>query len=405
MKNFIFISLLFAMLLMAGCAGIGGQQQTKTTEKATDQKTTGNKMMENKSKEQKISKETVKFGAVVPLTGSLANLGAGIRDAMLLAVEDVNKAGGINGKMLELQVEDTGCDPGKAVPAVDKLVSVDKVIAIAGPTCSGESLATAQMLSDNLVPAVSESATSPDLTLKGGDYWFRVVPSDLAQGKVAAAYAREKLGAKRAAMLYLNNDWGVGLKEAFKNNFKEMGGAIAIEESMEKDTTDVRTQVTKIRALNVDTVYLACYPAECAVALKQMHDLGMKVNVIGADGGDDPTTLAQLGDAAEGFTVTIASATAASEDFKAEYNDKYGKEAGAYAAQAYDAVRVLAEAAKKGSGEDMKNALYGIDYAGASGPIKFDENGDLAASAVYDLKKWTGGQFQVLEQMTVDLSG
>lgn len=393
MKNLVFVTLLVAVLLVAGCTQgtnetTSGGDQTMKKDVKEDTSTDTSGTMPNA--------KTVKFGAILPLTGTLANLGEGMRDAMLLAVEDVNKEGKLN---LELVVEDTACDPGNAVPAVNKLVSVDHVSAIAGPTCSGESFSTSAIVNDNKVPTVSPSATNAKLSTDAGDYWFRVSPSDAFQGRLMADYAKQELGAKRAAVLYLNNDWGLGLKDEFVAEFKKSGGQIAITETIEPDTTDVRTQLTKIRALNSDLIYMPCFPKECAVALKQMSDMGIKTQVLGADGADDPATLATLGNAANGFTLTVPSG--AGEEFNAKFKAKYGTDAGAYAAQSYDAVMVLAKAAAEtdGSGEAMKGYLYTVDYDGVTGEVKFDSNGDVT-SAKYDLKKWEDGKFTLLKQLS-----
>lgn len=392
MKNAILVLFLFGILLFAGCAG----QQPPSSEQPVGEQPAAPQPEQPKAP---AAKETIKLGAILPLTGTLANIGEGMRDAMLLAVEEVNKAGGVNGKEIELFIEDTGCDPANAVPAVNKLISINRVIAIAGPTCSGESFATAPMINENKIVTVSPSATNARLTTEGGDYWFRISPSDALQGKLAAKYARETLGARRAAVLYLNNDWAVGLRDVFKAGFVERGGEIAAEESMEADTTDVRTQVTKIRSLNADIIYMPCFPKECAVALRQLSELGVRAKVLGADGADDPKTLAEIGAAAEGFIITVPSG--AGEAFNSRFRDRYGKDAGAYAAQSYDAVMLLADALKNAgeSGEAMKNYLYTVQYIGVTGTIAFDSNGD-PTSAKYDLKRWQNGAFVLLEQVT-----
>lgn len=392
MKNAMLALFLFGIIFIAGCAG----QQPPATGQPETQPVPSQQPVQSKAS---VAKETIKFGAVLPLTGTLANIGEGMRDSMLLAVEETNKAGGVNGKEIELSIEDTACDPANAVPAVNKLISVNKVIAIAGPTCSGESFATAPIINENKVVAVSPSATNARLAAEGGDYWFRVSPSDALQGKLAAKYARETMGARRAAILYLNNDWAVGLRDVFKAGFVERGGEIAAEESMESDTTDVRTQVTKIRSLNADVIYLLCFPKECAVALRQLSELGVKAKIMGADGADDPKTLAELGAAADGFILTVPSG--AGEAFNARFRERYSKEAGAYAAQAYDAVMLLIDTVKNAgeSGEAMKDYLYTVQYNGVTGTIVFDSNGDLT-TAKYDLKKWQNGAFTLLDQVT-----
>ncbi|MEK6981355.1 MAG: ABC transporter substrate-binding protein [Candidatus Micrarchaeota archaeon] len=397
MKKFLFALLLFSILLL-GCT------QKPSIIKANDSVIVPPTVQSNVSNLTNTSEppavvksETVKFGAILPLTGTLANIGDGMKNAMLLAVREINGQGGINGKIVELVIEDSACNPSNGVSAATKLVSIDKVLAVAGPTCSGESLASANVFTDNKVVALSPSATSSKLTTSS-DYLFRIVPSDSFQGSVAAKYSRNTLGAKRSAIFYINNDWGVGLRDSFKKTFVDMGGEISTEQSMMGDATDVKTELTRIRALNSDLIYLACYPKECSIALKQISDFGINITVLGADGADDPQTLSSLGNAAEGLTITIASSQNA-VDFSKNYKSLYAKEAGAYTAQSYDSINLLASAVKSGAidGPSIKSYLYGVNYKGVSGNIEFDSNGDLKGYK-YDLKKWTNGKFVLLEK-------
>lgn len=395
MKKILFALLLFSILLF-GCTQ--KPSVIKSNESVITSQPDQANLTNTKPDEPPVQGGTLRLGAILPLTGTLANIGDGMKNAMLLAVREINGRGGINGKTLELVIEDSACNPSNGVAAATKLVSIDKVLAVAGPTCSGESLASVNVFNDNKVVALSPSATSPKLT-SAGDYWFRIAPSDSFQGSVAAKYARNKMGAKRAGIFYLNNDWGVGLKDSFKQTFTQLGGEISTEQSMMGDTTDVRTELTRIRALNSDLIYLACYPKECSIALKQISDFGINISVLGADGSDDPQTLSSLGNAAEGLTITIASSDNSAE-FSKSYKSLYGKEAGAYTAQSYDAVRLLASALKSGAtdGDSIKKYLYGVSYNGTSGTIEFDSNGDLK-TARYDLKKWTNGKFVLIEKV------
>jgi branched-chain amino acid transport system substrate-binding protein len=346
--------------------------------------------------------KTVKIGVLLPLTGSLANVGAGMKDSVMMAAEDINKNGGINNKTLEIVIEDTSCDPAKAVPALNKMITQDKISALVGGTCSGESLAIASILTQNKLVAISPSATNPDITKKGGDYLYRVVPSDSFQAKVAEKYAREKLGSKKAAVLYQNDDWGVGLRDAFISEFKAGGGTIVGGEdnSFEKGTTDVRTEIAKIKSENPDLIYVLCFPAECSVILTQLSEAGYAGNILSADGADDPATLAKLGTVADGLKITVPSGP--NDSFNAKFKARYGKDAGVYAAQSYDALTLLAEGFKKGQdGASVRQYLEGVlSYVGQSGIITFDESGDIT-SARYDIKEFRDGKFSLVEKVSV----
>src|SRR4030095_492612 len=326
----------FSLLLVAGCAQQmnGGNNQTSTTEP-----------------------KTFKVGVILPLTGTLANVGAGMKDSVNLAAEDANKNGGVNGKQVELVFEDTACDPAKVVPALNKLITVDKINALVGPTCSGESLAAASILDQNKIPAVSPSASQADLTAKGGNYFFRVVPSDSLQEKLAVKYINEKLGSKKVAILFMNNDWGLGLKDSFKAAFQPGGGQVVAEESFDAGATDMRTQITKLLSSEPDLVYLPCYPSECAVALQQLSEAGYTGKIMGADGADDATTLKTIGTAADGLIITVASGP--NDSFNDKFKARYGRDGSVYTAQTYDSLMLLVNAAKGGiSGPAMKDSLY-----------------------------------------------
>ncbi len=344
--------------------------------------------------------EVVKIGVIMPLTGTLGTIGEGMRDAVILAADEVNSSGILGNKKIELVIEDTACEPAKATPVVEKMINLDKVVAVVGPTCSGESLATAPTFAVAKIPNISPSATAPKLTTDAGDYWFRDVPGDDFQGKVAADYVTNKWSAKTGAILYLQNDWGLGLQGSFDKSFKELGGTIVLTETFDLGVMDAKPQLMKIQELNPDVLFLPCFPKECAVILKQVSELGLKSKIISPDGANDPEIYKELGSAAQGFTTTIASN--ATGDFLVNYKAKYGKEAGAYAGQAYDALKILAEAiAKVGTdGEKIKDYLYTVDYDGAIGKVQFDEFGDIKG-AKYDIFVWKDTKFDLAEQVSL----
>jgi branched-chain amino acid transport system substrate-binding protein len=387
MRLLLLISL-FSLLLVAGCA-----QQGYLNNQTANQ--TGNKTTMADAK-------TIKVGVLLPLTGSLANIGAGMKDSLTMAAEDINKNGSMNGKTLELVFEDTSCDSAKAIPAINKMITQDHISALVGGTCSGESLAIAPILTQNKLPAISPSATNPDITTKGGDYLYRVAPSDSFQAKVAEKYAREKLGSKKVAVLYQNDDWGVGLKDAFIATFKANGGQVVGGEdnSFEKGTTDVRTQIAEIKSANPDLIYVPCFPAECSVILTQLSEAGYTGNILGADGADDAATLAKLGKVADGLKITVPSGP--SDSFNAKFKARFNKDGGAYTAQAYDSLVLLSEGLKKGSDtQSVKQYLDDLlSYVGQSGIITFDDNGDIT-SARYDIKEFRDGKFTLIEKVSV----
>ena len=174
-------------------------------------------------------KDTIKLGVTIPLTGDLASFGTGEKDAMEIAAQEINSAGGINGKKLELVIEDTKCDAKEGISAANKLINIEKVSVIVGEVCSGSVLAMAPITEQSKTILFATAASSPKIT-NAGDYVFRDYPSDAYQGKFAAEYSYNKLGKRKVGLLYMQIDYGIGVKDAFKNRFKELGGQVVSEE-------------------------------------------------------------------------------------------------------------------------------------------------------------------------------
>lgn len=339
-----------------------------------------------------------KIGLISPMTGSVANFGPDYQKAAQMAAAEVNAAGGVNGQNVQLVMEDTGCDPAKAVPALNKMISADHINALVGGLCSGETLAMAPIFNQNQIVAISPGATNPTLSTKGGAYFFRMSPSDSFQGKMMAGYVYNKLHAKKVAILYENNDWGVGIHDVFKTSFAADGGQIVGEDSFESGVTDMRTEITKLLSAKPDAVYLPCYPAECAVALRQLHEAGFTGNVVGADAADDEKTLQTVNDSAEGFIWSVPSG--GTDDFNAKFAAASGHQPVAYAAQAYDAVHLVALAASNSTdGPSMRDYLHALsNYTGATGAISFDAHGDRTLAS-YDIKTFHNGHMQLVEKV------
>ena len=322
----------------------------------------------------------VTFGWIGPLTGSLSTLGVPIMESVKLAVEEINANNVIPGKTLKIIYEDDACEPKDSTTAVQKLVNVDKVTAIVGPTCSGPMLADAPILEENKVLAVSFSATNPSIK-DAGDYIFRNVPSDNGQG-VAAAEIVQGLGATKVAIIHIQNDWGVALKNVFTAKAEELGMEIVAVEPYNPDETDFRTPVTKIKASNPDVIYMPAFTTDAVLLLKQLDQAGLEVPLVGADGSKDDAVIAGAGAAAEGLIVTLPGVPKSPEleTFAAAFQAKYSKEYSAYTSEAYDVTYILAKAcaATDCTSTAMKDYLYTMGpYKGASGTYEFDQDGEV----------------------------
>ena len=340
----------------------------------------------------------IRIGYMAPMSGDLGNVGLNARAAVELAVEEVNAAGGIDGRSLEVVYEDDKCSGPTAVSIANKLVSTDKVVAVAGPLCSPAVLSAAPVFEAARIPALSFCATAPKVS-DAGDYIFRNVPSDNFQAKFAAEYIYNKMGKKKAAVMAVNNDWGLGVSGAFKDAFAILGGEIVFSETYASDTRDLRSQLSKVKATDADVLYFAGFPDGSTIAIKQMQELGLSLPTFGADAWDDTKIWADVGPAGEGMMFT-AAATNATEEFKAGMLAKTGGDEIIYCSNyAYDGVKMLAQIMNEvGADPEMiKSRLYTIRHEGeVSQPItEFDVNGDPKAS-VYALKVVRDGKPEVM---------
>ena len=343
---------------------------------------------------------SIKIGFVGPLTGDLANMGANAQAATAIAVDEINAAGGVLGKKLEVVYEDDVCTGAGGANAVSKLLNTDKVSAVLGSVCSGATLGEAPITETAKVPQLAYCATSPLIT-KSGDYIFRDVPSDLFQAKYAADYLI-KTGKKNVAVLTIKNDWGDGLHQAFTDSFTKAGGTIVLSDSFDPDAKDFKTLLTEIKAKNPDAIYFASYPDTTITALKQAHELGMKTQFFGSDAWDDTRIWSELGSLGDGAMYTVVG-THSSDDFKAKMKAKLGTDDLVYCSNyAYDGVKILAAAmnrAHSSAGIAVKDALYKTNYTGGVGSteLSFDENGD-PTSAAYIIKLVKDGKAALMPQ-------
>ena len=338
--------------------------------------------------------EPVKLGFIAPLSGDTAGLGENIRLAGEIARDEINQAGGIKGRQLEVIFEDGQCDPKAATSAGTKLLQIDKVTAIVGGFCSSETLAVAPLANAAKIPLVSSSSTNPKIT-QAGDYVFRFVPSDSFQGKFAAEYLTGVLNKKKVGILYCLTDWCVGLKDVFKARLAELGGEVAAEEGYQQEARDLRSQITKIKAAKAEIVYFLGYTEGTIVGLKQMKELGVNLPIFGGDTWDDPKIITGVGEAAEGAMYSITANRALPQSFVDEMNKRSGgKESNTYSPRVYDIFKALAQIMDKVGvdSEKIKNELYQVkDYQGIADTYTLDANGDVSV-ANYIVKAFMGGK-------------
>ncbi|KKQ71913.1 MAG: hypothetical protein US92_C0002G0003 [Candidatus Peregrinibacteria bacterium GW2011_GWA2_38_36] len=329
-----------------------------------------------------------KIAVILPFTGDAGSYGEMTKQGIEIAAKEFGYAG-------EVIYEDSKCDPKDSVNAMTKLVSVDKVQAVIGDLCSSATRASYPIAEQYKVVLVSPASTNPDIS-KDGDYMFRTIPSDSLQGAFGAKLVYDK-GYRNLAVLYSNEDYGIGFNTVLKENFEKLGGKVVASEGVERTATDARTQITKIKAANPDAVYFIHNgPSVAAGILRQMSELGLKAFIVGSEGLRGDAILKGAGVSAEGLYVT--SVTSGTSDFMTQFKATYNNvEAGPFAAQGYDAFKAIALTIKDGAktGEEIKEALYKVEFDGGTGHVKFDANGDVPGT--YDVFVVKNGKFELVK--------
>lgn len=328
--------------------------------------------------------QTVKFGFVTAYTGPGAAYGQAMKDGVDLAVEEINN--NPNTKMkIDLKTYDTKLVKAEAINAVKKCIEQDKVLAIEGPMTSGEMFAAGPIAQQSKVVAFGTGTTAPGIT-DIGDYIFRnAIPGKMAI-PITVKKAQEKLGFKKVAILYSNNnDQMVGENKIYQELLKEMGLEIVATETFADKDTDFSAQLTKIQAANPDVIAVAGLYQEGALIVKKTREMGMTQPILANNGFNSPAYIQQAGEAANGTLVATPwnaeSKSEKAQAFRKAFVAKYGHEPDQFAAQAYDAMYLMHQAAEKsGTTTDRKkfrDTLAKIkDFEGATGKFQFDDHRD-----------------------------
>jgi branched-chain amino acid transport system substrate-binding protein len=323
--------------------------------------------------------DSVNIGAIFPLSGSVAFYGNESRDGGLLAVEEINKAGGLLGRQIVLLSEDDEGNAEKTVNAFTKLTTRDKVSIIFGSSTSGPTQAMSTLAQRNKVVLISPSATNIDVT-KAGDFIFRACFIDPFQGVVGADFAYGTLGSRRAAVIYdAGADYNTGLAESFKNQFRALGGQVVADEAYQSGDVDFNAQITRIRAANPDVVYLPNYYNDVSLQAKQLRDQGINCALVGGDGWDSLTDNA--GDEilngfwSSGFASDTTDPKGAA--FVRAYQNRFNRPASQFAALGYDTMMLIIDAVKAAGSFDstaVKNAMVKLNGSYVTGNIRFDSD-------------------------------
>lgn len=329
---------------------------------------------------------TIKIGMAAPLTGDCAQFGEMIKMGARLMVKELNEAGGINGKKIELVEEDDAANPQEAASVAQKLSADKDVLIVIGHFNSSCSLAGKPIYKEAGLVELSPGSTNPNVC-KETEWTFRNIYEDTFQGQSLAHYVQEKLNLKRVAVFFDNDDYGIGLKDAFVNEARKIGLEIVDQQAYERDTTDFRPQLTSFKKLNPDTLFISGLYTQGALIAAQSREMGMAVQLLGADGLLSSDYIKNAGQAAEGTILScpflFELGGEKTKNFVNSFTAEYKLNPDCWAALTYDAVGIAALAIKE-AGEDrtkIRDYLSKITspekgYAGITGLTYFDQNGD-----------------------------
>lgn len=336
------------------------------------------------------------IGASFELTGNVANYGKSTLSGLKLAVDQVNKAGGVNGKQLVVVESDNKSEPAESGNSVTKLITQDKVVAVIGPATSGCVFAATPVVTSNKVPLIAPCATAPAITVDNGqvkEFIFRACFIDPFQGRVMAEFADKTLGVKNVAILHdASSDYSKGLAEVFEKTLNEKGGKVVAKEAFLSKDIDFKAALTKIKAANPEAIYIPGYYEEVAKIIKQTREIGLNVPLIGCDGWDSPKLVEIAGPEALNNTYfssafSVQDQTESVQKFIADYKAMYQKDPDIFCMQGYNAGLVLADALKRaGDGADGTKLAAAIaatkDLPVASGKLTYDKDHNPIISAI-----------------------
>jgi branched-chain amino acid transport system substrate-binding protein len=350
------------------------------------------------------SKEPVTIGAIEILTGPNNKYGIAIKNGFDLALESVNKNGGVlGGRPLAIAYEDSAGNKDQAINAARQLIGRSKVPLILGPTLSNEMFAAGPVANERKIPIVGTSTTANGITAMG-PYVFRTSLPEADVVPVTLKTAQQKLGVKKVAVMYANDDaFSKSGYDVMKGALEKLGIQILTTETFGTKDTDFSAQMTKVKSVNPDAIVVSCLVEPAAGILLARKALGIpsSVRVIGGNGFNSPKISEIAGDAAEGTLVGspwfIGKADPASQKFVEAYKAKYNTEPDQFAAQAYDTLFIVASAinaAGAAEPEKIKDALGKVKYTGVMGPFAFTENRDPAETSGVVVIEMRDGKFR-----------
>lgn len=331
----------------------------------------------------KKEEDVIKIGVLTTLTGESAKYGKSALDGIQLAVDEINNKGGIENKKIKTIIEDDGSENTKAVSAFTKLANIDKVAVIIGPISSSAAMVCSPIANNLKVVLFSPSAATPLFT-SPQDFTFRNRVSSNYEIIELANVAYSRLGLRRIAILYVNNDYGLGNKNVFEVSFEKFGGKIVDTELFTEGSSNLRDQLLKIQRGKPNGIFLVGQGTEGGYALKQAKELGLKTQFLSTITIQRSDVLQIAGKAADGVIYALPTfdrnSSKKAKEFEEKYKNNYNTEPDIFSGNGYDAVYIVAKAIELGgyTAEGIKSALFKIkNFDGVTGNTTFDSNGDV----------------------------
>lgn len=329
-----------------------------------------------------VAADTIKIALAGPVTGPVAQYGDMQFIGAKMAIEQINKAGGVNGSQLEGVVFDDACDPKQAVAVANRIVN-QEIQFVVGHLCSSSTQPASDIYEDEGILMVTAASTSPEITTRGYELVFRTIGLDSLQGPTAGKYIAEQVKPKKVAVIHDKQQYGEGIATAVRDVLKEAGIAVPVFEGVTAGDKDFSALIAKLRQEGVDFVYYGGYHPELGLILRQSAEQGLKVGFMGPEGVGNSDISAIAGEASEGLLVTLPKAfdedprnAELVEAFKAKNEDPTGP----FVFPAYAAVQIIADGIKLAGDTDtakVAEALRANEFDTPTGVLSFDEKGDL----------------------------
>ena len=335
------------------------------------------------------------LGANYEMTGALAAVAKQTVNGINLAIKQTNEQGGVLGKQIKLIIADNKSEPSESANAITKLIKNDNVKLVFGSVASSNVLATVQIAHDSKIPLITATATNPSVTMEQDQvrpYVFRTCFIDPFQGEVMANFAAKSLQAKTAVMyIDSSSDYSKGLAKIFAEKFIANGGMIIGEESFLQKDQDFKSTLTKIKAINPDVVFIPAYYEEVGKIIRQAREIGIKSQLVGTDGWDDPKLIEIAGLSAVEGTFFSNHYSPQDQDpkvveFVKAYKAEYNQEPSALAVLGYDCALVVIDAIKRAGSDDPEKIRQALEETKklqiTTGLLSIDNNHNPIKSAV-----------------------